>query len=47
MFSEVLPGDMSGFGDEDVAIDAHEKYCQPRLSVPGAADMTAADYSQS
>ena len=41
-FRGVLPGRMSGFGAEGVAVDDREKWCQASLLVPGAADMTAA-----
>ena len=41
-FRGVLPGGMSGFGAEGVAVDEREKWCQASLSFPGAAD-TAVD----
>ena len=41
VFRGVLPGGMSGFSAEGVAVDEREKWCQASLSVPGAADMTA------
>ena len=40
---EVLPGGMSGFGAEGVAVDEREKCCQASLSMPGVADMMAVD----
>ena len=43
VFRGVLPGGMSGFSAEGVAVDEREKWCQASLSVPGAADMTAVD----
>ena len=42
-FRGLLPGGMSGFGAEFVAVDEGEKWCQANLSVPEAADMTAVD----
>ena len=43
VFWGVLPGGMSGFGAEGVAVDENEKLCQASLSVTGAADITAVD----
>ena len=42
-FRGVLPGGMSGFSAEGVAVDERRKWCHVSLSVPGAADMTAVD----
>ena len=42
-FMWVLPGGMSSFGAEGLAVDEREKWCQVSLSVPGAADMTVND----
>ena len=42
-FKGVLPGGMSGFGAEGVAVDKHEKWCQASLSVLGTANITAVD----
>ena len=39
----VLPGVMSGFVAENVAVDERQKCCQAILSVLGAAGMTAVD----
>ena len=42
-FRGLLPGGISGFGAEFVAVDEGEKWCQANLSVPEAADMTVVD----
>lgn len=42
-FRGVLPGGMSGFNAEGVAVDAHEEWSQASLSVPRAKGMTAVD----
>ena len=42
-FRGVLPGGMSGFSAEAVAVNERERSCQVSLSVPGAADMTVVD----
>ena len=42
-FRGVLPGGMSGFSAEGVAVDEREKSCQVSLSVPGAAVMAVVD----
>ena len=42
-FRGVLPGSLSGFSVESVAVDEREKWCQASLSVPGAAVMAAVD----
>ena len=42
-FTGVLPGGVSSFGAEGVAVHEREKWCQASWSVPGAADMTAVD----
>ena len=42
-FRDVLPGGMSGFSAEGVAVGEHDKCCQVNLSMPGAAVMTAVD----
>ena len=39
----VLPGGMSGFSAEGVAVDERKKWCQVSLSVPGAAVMATVD----
>ena len=39
----VLPGGMSGFSAEGIAVDDEEKWCRVSLSVPGAKNMTAVD----
>ena len=42
-FRGVLPGSMSGFCAEGVAVDEREKWCQASLSVPEAAVIAAVD----
>ena len=42
-FHGVLPGSMSGFSAEGVAVDERERWCQASLSVPGATVMATVD----
>ena len=42
-FRGVLPGGISGFSAEGMAVDEREKWCQVRCSVPEAAVMAAVD----